>query len=75
MSEEQQKILFTKFILLRGEAKAGMPSDDYSTGLGLYIVKKLTDAMHGEISCQSAPNQGSTFTLTLPRTNPMLSQR
>lgn len=74
MSEEQQKILFTKFILLRGEAQVGMPSDDYSTGLGLYIVKKLTDAMHGEISCQSSPNQGSIFTLILPRTNPMLSQ-
>lgn len=74
LSEEQQNILFTKFILLRGTAKAGMPSEEHSTGLGLYIVKKLVDVMNGEIHCQSAPNQGSIFTVILPNIEPSVSR-
>ena len=67
MNEEQQQLLFTKYILLRGAAKAGLPTEEYSSGLGLYIVKKLVDAMNGEIRCESALHQGSTFTLFLPQ--------
>ena len=36
------------------------------TGLGLAITKKLVQAMGGEILVYSIPNQGATFTFTLP---------
>lgn len=36
------------------------------TGLGLAIVKHIIEAHGGEVSCQSKPGQGSTFSFTLP---------
>jgi two-component system sporulation sensor kinase B len=36
------------------------------TGLELYVVREIIAAHHGTIDVQSAPNQGTTFTVTLP---------
>ncbi|MFZ6000345.1 MAG: sensor histidine kinase, partial [Bacteroidota bacterium] len=37
------------------------------TGLGLYIVRLLTEAMGGTVELDSEEGEGSTFILRLPR--------
>ncbi|HLG01290.1 MAG TPA: ATP-binding protein [Acidimicrobiia bacterium] len=37
------------------------------TGIGLYIVKSLVQALRGHIEVQSTPGEGTTFRLLLPR--------
>ena len=39
-------------------------------GLGLTISRQLANAMGGELSVESVPGEGSTFTLTLRRNIP-----
>jgi len=36
------------------------------SGLGLYLVKKGIDKLHGEIRMKSVSRQGTTFTVTIP---------
>jgi two-component system, OmpR family, sensor histidine kinase VicK len=47
-------------------ARAGL-NGERSVGMGLYIVKKLVELMHGTLSFQSEENKGTTFTLRLPK--------
>jgi signal transduction histidine kinase len=46
----------------RGQSQAGG-----GTGVGLALVKELTQAMGGSMSVESALGEGSCFTITLPR--------
>ncbi|AKT42972.1 GAF domain-containing protein [Chondromyces crocatus] len=58
---EQQTRIFGRFERAVSEHHYG------GFGLGLWIVKQILDALGGTITVQSAPQQGSTFTVELPR--------
>lgn len=62
ISKSDQKRLFQKFF--RSEDYRTRESS--GTGLGLYLVKKLTQQLHGKIVFGSRLNHGSTFTVTIP---------
>ncbi|MBU2410820.1 MAG: ATP-binding protein, partial [Gammaproteobacteria bacterium] len=38
-----------------------------SVGLGLYIVKAIAAAHHGEVNVASSPERGTTFVFSFPR--------
>ncbi len=59
---EDRARLFGRFARLTARPTGG----ESSTGLGLSIVKKLVEAMHGTIECQSQLGQGATFVVRLP---------
>jgi signal transduction histidine kinase len=59
---EDQSRMYGKFSRLTPKPTAGEPS----TGLGLWIVKELTESMHGSIRCNSTVGQGTTFIVEWP---------
>ncbi len=58
--------LFERFYRARNITIAEIPG----SGIGLYIVKSIVDELGGAIEVQSAENQGTTFTVTLPLAPP-----
>jgi two-component system, sensor histidine kinase and response regulator len=62
LSEEECSSLFTRFW-------QGIMGKKYSAsvGLGLYLCKQIVDAHDGTIECKSKKNEGSLFTVKLPR--------
>ncbi len=62
MSQEFQEHIFEAFSRERSTTASGIEG----TGLGMGIVKKLVDLMHGSVSIKSRLGEGSTVTVTLP---------
>lgn len=56
--------LFLKFSRLSAMPTGG----EHTTGLGLSIVKRLVEEMHGRVYCQSQFGSGATFVVELPST-------
>jgi signal transduction histidine kinase len=63
IKEEDKARLFKEFVRIKNEKTASIPG----SGLGLAILKKITHLYKGQIDVESAPDKGSTFTITLPR--------
>jgi len=61
IDKEEIPTLFTKYNKLSSRPSAG----ENSTGLGLFIVKRLTDELQGKIECESEKGKGTTFRLFL----------
>src|ERR1051326_2620585 len=60
---EEQAHIFDEFGRSR---RAGAQRKKQGAGLGLAITRRVVEAHGGEISVTSKPNQGSTFTISLP---------
>lgn len=62
MSDTERDRIFQRFW-------QGEPGRRYAagTGLGLYFCHNVVKAHGGTITCDSTPNQGTTFTITLPK--------
>ena len=64
-----QALVFGKF------AVATQSSRGTGTGLGLWIVSRLVQAMGGDISLRSGPEQGCAFTVRIPERDDMSTNR
>ena len=63
IAPDDQGRIFDKFARVDGSEPGG-------NGLGLYISRRLARAMGGELSVESAPDEGARFTLSLPAQAP-----
>ena len=61
-----QKLIFEPFQL---EMRPSCPGSSARLGLSLAIAKKIMEIHGGDITVQSTPGVGSTFTLHLPKTS------
>ena len=61
ISREDKRKLFTAF----SQVDDALNRSYQGTGLGLVICKELVKLMHGQLSLQSSPGQGSTFNVTV----------
>ena len=61
LAEDHERI-FERFYRSEGARS----HDGSGAGLGLALVKELTEAMGGDVGVESEPGAGSRFTLRLP---------
>ncbi len=61
IAEEDQRRIFERFERAASERQYG------GLGLGLWIVRRIVEALGGAIQVKSAPGEGAEFVVTLPR--------
>ena len=66
MTELEMDKLFHDFVRIKNEKTKNITG----SGLGLSIVKKLTENYNGKIEVSSLPDKGSIFVVTLPNEKP-----
>jgi signal transduction histidine kinase len=66
MSPEDSAKVFSRFFRSESAREAAITG----AGLGLSITKTIVELHGGDISCESSPGEGTTFTLTLPAEGP-----
>lgn len=59
--KEQQTRIFERMF------RADNAATIQGTGLGLYIIKRITENIHGDIWFESVEGEGTTFTVVLPK--------
>ncbi len=64
--KDKQKLVFQRF------ERAGASFSVSGLGLGLYICKKIVEALHGSIYLESEEGKGTTFIIELPNTTDQL---
>jgi signal transduction histidine kinase len=62
MNEEKLKNLFNPFFTTK----------EKGLGLGLVVVKEIIEKHHGSIKVNSRENEGTTFHITIPKTQPQI---
>jgi len=62
MTTEEVGRLFGEFVRIRNDRTRDIPG----SGLGLSIVRKVVELAGGEVSVESEPEKGTTFTVRLP---------
>ncbi|MBC7873725.1 MAG: helix-turn-helix domain-containing protein [Ferruginibacter sp.] len=71
ISEKDLPVIFNRFFMVDD---SGTRSSS-GTGIGLSLVKELTELMNGTINVKSEPGKGSDFTIELPVTKPTTPAR
>jgi two-component system sensor histidine kinase/response regulator len=66
MTQPEIEKLFQDFVRIRNEKTKNIAG----SGLGLSIIKKLTENYHGTIEVTSVPDIGSKFVVTIPNQKP-----
>jgi signal transduction histidine kinase len=66
LSEEDQERAFEEFVQLAAERHGEIRG----TGLGLPLTRRLAAILGGEVSVQSTPGEGATFTVEIPAQYP-----
>lgn len=68
LTEEDLKHAFQRGARLSAKPTQG----ESTTGLGLWIVKKLLDAHNGKVWVKSTVGKGSTFSFSIPKNQPQI---